>query len=128
MLHKSVGILRYSADYKLVVEVDQGLSDYYRSLIPKWHVVRPQKYAAHITVVRKEMPTNLEFWEKYEGDEVEFCYNPEVQVGKVYYWLNVFSCRLQEIREELGLPRHSELTRPPDGRYCFHMTIGNCKP
>src|SRR5687767_5811035 len=110
-LHKSVGILRYSFHddygYKLIVEVDQNISDYYRSLIPKYHYVQPQKYPAHISVIRHEVPVHLEHWGKYEGEEICFCYNPIIRHGKVYWWLDVHSNRLREIRNELGLPDHS---------------------
>jgi len=130
-LFESSGPLRYSCDkeygYKLIVEVDQDLSDYYRSLIPKWFDVDPQKYPAHISVIRHEVPVNLEYWGAYEGEDVKFCYSPEVRRGKVYWWLNAFSCRLREIRRELGLPDHSEFSRPPDGRHCYHITVGNSK-
>lgn len=129
----SVGRLHYSQEdgqYRLVVEVDQGLSDYYRALIPKWMDVNRPRWPAHITVVRphKEIPVALEFWGKYEGELVEFEYQNYLHSGKVYLWLNVFCKRLEEIRIELGLPVSSEFTRPPAGYLkCFHCTIANLK-
>ena len=131
MLYKSIGTLRYEnkgGKYKLIVEVDQGISDYYRSLIPKWITVNPQMYRAHISVVRREIPVNLEYWGKYEGEKIEFSYEGIVRQGTVYFWLNVFCVRLEEIRKELGLPVRSEYTIPPEGfTKCFHCTIGNQK-
>ncbi len=131
MLYKSSGPLRYSQGdfgYKLIVEVDRGISDYYRSLIPKWIKTNPQKYPPHISVVRREVPVNLHHWGKYESKEIEFHYENIVHNGKVYYWLNVFATILEDIRVELGLPVSSEYTRPPDGWIkCFHTTIGNVK-
>jgi hypothetical protein len=131
MLYQSKGILRYSIvdiGYKLIVEVDQGISDFYRRLIPKARYVKPQMYSAHISVVRRETPPNLEFWGKYDGEEIEFWYDTDIKWGKVYYWLNTFSERLEFIRTELGLPVSSEYTRPPEGFIkCFHCTIGNTK-
>jgi len=130
-LHKTTGILRYSPEgYRLAVEAEQEISDYYRSLIPKWLPVNRPRWPAHITVVRqeKETPVNLEFWGRYEGEPVEFWYSPEIQQGKVYYWLNCFCRKLEDIRLELGLPVVSQYTLPPEGfRKCFHMTIANCK-
>jgi hypothetical protein len=114
----------------LVVNADQELSNYYRVLIPKWKNAKSQMYPAHITVVREglEEPKNLEFWGKYQGEKIEFYYSPEVQEGTVYFWLNIFSVRLEEIRIELGLSVHSEYTLPPEGfTKCFHMTVGNKK-
>lgn len=127
----SSGPLRYTIDrsgYKLNVMVDRGISDYYRSLIPKYVGLNGTRYPPHVSVVRKEIPRNLEFWGKYEGEVVNFAYSNIVHSGKVYYWLNVFSERLEQIRLELGLPVSTEYTRPPDGwTRCFHCTIGNIK-
>ena len=128
-MFQSVGTLRYSADYRLVVEVCEGLSAYYRSMIPRCHSVNRPRWPAHITVVRsmKETPTVVEFWARYEGEEITFSYEPEVQIDKTYYWLNVWCDRLPEIRTELGLPPKSRWTKPPDAHECFHVTIANKK-
>lgn len=131
VIYPATGILHYSRGdfgHRLVVNVDQQISDYYRSLIPKYISVNRQRYAAHISVVRKETPIHLELWGKYEAQEVEYFYSPMIHFGKVYCWLNVFSQRLEEIRLELGLPVSSEYTLPPEGFVkCFHMTLGNMK-
>ena len=129
-LYSSTGVLRYSGVNRLVMEVDQGIADYYRSLIPKWLPNNRPRWAAHVTVVReeKEEPVNWEAWGRYEGEEVPFLYCPIVESGKIYYWLNIFCVRLEEIRRELGLPYVSRYTLPPEGfRKCFHCTIANCK-
>lgn len=132
VLYKSTGVLNYTMDggYRLAVEVDQQLADYYRALIPPWKPVNRPRWGAHITVVRpeKEQPVNLEPWGKYHGEPVQFLYEPSVHEGKIYYWLNIWCSRLEEIRTELGLPVISEFTLPPEGFIkCFHCTIGNCK-
>ena len=133
IIYPATGILHYSrgehGGYRLVLNVDQQISEYYRSLIPKYISINKQRYNAHISVVRKETPIHLDFWGKYDGQEVEYFYSPIVHFGKVYCWLNVFSQRLEEIRLELGLPVSSEYTLPPEGFVkCFHMTLGNMKP
>lgn len=133
MLFKSSGPLRYSTDNKglpkLIVEVDPGISGFYRSLIPKWHKVNSQMYAPHISVVRKEpVIPNRNKWEAYEGYEVDFLYSNYIYNGQVYWWLNAFSKKLEEIRLELGLPVSSPYTLPPEGfDKCFHLTLGNSK-
>lgn len=129
MLHDSVGVLRYGSDpYKLFLEVDPGIAAFYRAMIPKWITTNPQRYAPHISVVRNEIPPRMDLWGKYEGCEVEFRYENVVYNGTVYYWLNAFSSRLEEIRVEMGLPVSSPYTRPPDGfLQCFHITLGNLK-
>jgi hypothetical protein len=131
-LYKSVGGLSYSHiaeyGYRLVVDVDPGIVSYYRSLIPKYYDWRPQMYAAHISVVRKEIPINLDYWGKYQGEQIEFEYSGIIHRGQVYWWLNAFSVRLEEIRKELGLLVSSEYTKPPEGYLkCFHITLGNMK-
>lgn len=123
----SEGKLDYSLPHKLVVLIDRGICDFYRKLIPPSYVCRPQMYAPHITVVRKELPPNMEFWGKYQNDLVSFSYDPYIHYNGTYWWLNVDCPRLTEIRTELGLEPWTELTRPPDGCEWFHTTIGNSK-
>jgi hypothetical protein len=127
MLFTSSGTLRYE-DKKLVVLADQQLSDYYRSMIPKYYRVQPQKYRAHISVVRKETPPDMSLWGKREGERVEFQYQPYLHNDATYWWLNIFCVHLEEVRRELGLPVSSPYTQPPSGfKKCFHLTVGNTK-
>lgn len=131
-VNTSTGVLRYSYaedyGYKLVLNIDQQISEYYRSLLPKWIKSNRQLYPAHVSIVRKEVPTNLGYWGRYEGEEVEFSYTHEIFFSEVYCWLNVFCNRLELIRMELGLPISSPFTRPPAGFLkCFHTTIANFK-
>lgn len=124
----STGKLHYSNDpYKLIVEVDQNISDYYRSFIPKYIQVNKQMFNAHISVVRKEVPMYLEYWEKYEGKSLDFEYENFIYNDETYYWLNAYSEELERIRLELGLSGLSEITRSPDRRHKFHITICNLK-
>jgi len=132
LLHKSKGTLRYShagdAGFKLVLEVDPGIASFCRAMIPKHITLNPQRYAPHISVVRHEHNVNMEHWGKYEGQEVEFEYTNYIHNGSVYWWINAFSNRLEEIRTELGLYIHDKYTQPPEGyKKCFHITLGNCK-
>ena len=133
IMFSSVGILSYVEDERgrqLILLIDQVISDYYRSLLPKYFYVQPQQWPAHITVVRRglEVVSDLQFWGKHEGEKVEFFYDPVVREGTVYFWLNCFSKRLEEIRLELGLSVKSEYTIPPEPFIkVFHCTIGNKK-
>lgn len=130
-MYKSTGILRYAtgnAGVKLIVEVDPGITAFYKSLIPKYYVANPQKYAPHISVVRKELPPRMDVWGKYEGQPVDFYYDGIVREGTVYWWLDTYSVKLEEIRLELGLPVSSPYTLPPEGfSKCFHTTLANKK-
>tara|TARA_Y100000034_G_scaffold8165_2_gene8918 strand:+ start:1793 stop:2203 length:411 start_codon:yes stop_codon:yes gene_type:complete len=134
MLFKSTGYLQYSRNHQLVVRADQGLADFYRHLIPKYYGVQRGRWPAHVTVVRevdgliKEVPTNMDAWGKYQGEEIDFMYENIIRQGKIYFWLNIFCVRLEEIRSELGLSIRSQYTIPPEGfTKCFHMTLGNMK-
>jgi hypothetical protein len=117
------GTLRYAGDNWAVLDVDQGMCDFYRNMIPKANFVRPQMYPAHITVVRlgREEISNPEFWGKYEGEQVSFTYTNEIKKCPPYYCMSVQSPRLEEIRTELGLPPVRS------GYEAFHITLGNFK-
>lgn len=130
--YSSEGILHYSIKegYRLVVEIDGELAAYYRALIPFWMSANKPRFAPHITVVRihKEIPKILDVWNKYEGEKISFIYESFIYHDRNYYWLNIWCKRLEEIRQELGMPVTSPYTIPPDGfRKCFHCTIANKK-
>jgi len=113
--------------YKLIVEVDPELANFYRNTIPKKFAVNRSKFPPHISVVRKEIPTNIKFWKKYDNKPIEFEYYDYVFNDETYFWLNAYSKELEDIRVELGLTAMSDLTKPPDGSYTFHITITNIK-
>jgi hypothetical protein len=125
--YTSTGILKYFPN-KLILEIDQGIVDYYRWFIPKSIKINRQMYPAHISVVRKENPGRPQVWGKYEGKAIEFIYSNIIYNCSIYFWLNVYSKELEKIRLELGLPIDSIYSRPPDGAIrTFHITIGNLK-
>jgi hypothetical protein len=129
-MRQSKGTLRYSrteGKYWLVVDVDPDIVALARALIPPYFRLNRQKYDPHITVVRNEIPPNSDKWNLHAGEIIEFQYDPNVRNGKVYWWLDAFCDRLCEIRMELGLTPHSDMTKPPDAKSCFHITIGNTK-
>lgn len=124
----SSGKLIYNNDpYKLIVEIDSEIVKYYRSLVPKYIKLNQQRYAPHISVVRKKIPPIMSLWGKHEGRIINFQYENIIYNNDTYYWLNVISPDLESIREELGLSPVSETTRSPDGIHKFHTTIGNTK-
>ncbi len=127
-MFSSIGILRYFENpYKLIVEADQNISDYYRNLVPKYLKLNKQMHAAHISIVRKEIPINLQYWKKYEGEEIKFEYEGYIYNDETYYWLGVKCDYLKLIRAELGLPLTSWITESPDSGHEFHLTVGNTK-
>ncbi len=132
ILYKSHGMLHYSGINRLVVNVEQDLADYYRSLIPRWIPNNRGRYRAHITVIRevkeKIEPEFIQFWGKYEGEIINFFYNPIIQQDDNYFWLDVYSQRLEEIRKELGLWVVARFTIPPPPFVkTWHFTIANRK-
>lgn len=119
--YEATGTIHYGPGIRAIVNVDQRIVEYYRSLAPPWLNLNPQKYPAHISFVRHQTPTRMEFWERYEGEEVVFRYFSGVVHDETYYWLDVECERLKEIRMELGLPAL------PPWKNLFHITIGNVK-
>ncbi len=129
MWHETTGIIRYY-EYYVVAYVDQGIVDFYRSLIPKSKNVTRQRYPAHVTIVReeKDFPSNRQFWHKHEGKIIQLKYNSVVRNSQFYYWLDVVSKDIEVIREELGLKNEVYDLKPPEGyAKLFHITLGNTK-
>ena len=126
----STGTIQYddSDRVRMTVKVNQDFSNYYRALIPKYlNVVRP-RWPAHITAIRPELdiPPKIRYWGDYDGEEVEFLYDPYIFWDKGFCWVDAWSKRLEDIRTELGLPNTS--TRPvvrAGFSKIFHCTIGN---
>jgi hypothetical protein len=113
--------------HRITLRVSPDLSDYYRTLIPKYERVFKPRWAAHITVVRPEydIPPKIRYWGNYEGEIVEFFYDPYSLSGNGYYWVNAWSKRLETIRSELGLVNISKYAlRPPGYDKTFHISIG----
>ncbi len=124
----SVGTLRYTDEpIKLILEVDPGIGHLYRRLIPAYLNVRQPMWPAHISIVRKRTPPNMEAWGRYEGKQVEFQYESYVYNDELYYWLNCYSEELEAIRVELGLKPYGDVSVSPCGSHRFHCTVGNLK-
>lgn len=115
--------------YKLVIKAEQAIADAYYALIPKYKNVQRQMYPAHVSAIRRQPTVDLKHWGKYQDELVIFYYSDNIRFGTVYYWLDVFSQRLDEIRIELGLSVEEHFTPPPEGfKKCYHLTLGNIKP
>ena len=129
-MFQTTAIVKYQSGPKAVAVIDQNISDYYRSLIPKYYYPNPQLYQAHITIVRtkKEVPANLDLWGKHEGRKILIDYDPYIYYVQPYFYLNAQSNEIGDIREELGLPRFRD-DRAFGGvlRYEYHITIANTK-
>lgn len=74
-------------------------------------------WKSHISVVRGEDLPNPEAWGLYEGNTIDFSYRiSDVWWNGDYWWINILSPQLEEIRMELGLS--------PQPKYSLHWTIG----
>ena len=108
-------------------DIDEQIGKYYRHLYHldsyKSKKLAKNYWGSHVTIVRNEIPPNIEKWFSYHNEEVEFKiissvkdnYSPERY--RSFYWLNVQCSRFDDIREELGLPPNPDRT--------YHMTIGS---
>ena len=118
------GKLLYYPSWWLIVKVDEEICRYYRNLIHFRYrslQLNPSRNGAHITAIagKYEIPDNDHkyLWNAYEGEKIDFKYNPEINTDGEYFWMEVECKRIEEIREELGLtPR---IIQP------WHLTVGN---
>jgi len=116
------GNLLYYPTWWLIAKVEGDICKYYRTLVKFYNrslKLNPPKHGAHITIIagKYEKPSNENLWNKYQGDRIEFEYDPFITIDREYFWVEVKCKRIEDIREELGLPR--TIIHP------WHLTIGN---
>ena len=122
MLVRGFGLLNYSngADgYRLVVDADEEIVNYYRKLVPPWFPLNRTRYPAHITVVREATLPVPELWGVGDGDVIEFEYSPIIRTGEEGPWAPGYYSTLFEdpdgIRiEALFIPGSGNLDRIKD--------------
>lgn len=122
------GKIRYTKS-SVIVDCDPQIQHYYFSLLPKSLRYSPQKYPAHISVMRGkyEIP-NQKRWAEFHGDTVNYLYSPVIKFGEIYCWIDCYSLDLELLRESLNLYVIDRFTTPPAPfKKTFHMTIGNRK-
>lgn len=129
-LYESKATIKYGPDLQIVALIDESICQYYRSLIPKYYYPKPPLHKPHITIVRlkKEIPINLDCWNKYEGKEIYFSYCPLINFSGKYFWLDAQSQEIGDIREELGLTRFRDDKSHQGWAFnSYHITIANIK-
>ena len=109
---------RKADDWWLVVNTDNGISDYYRWWVEKAKHITLQRPAwrTHVSVLNGKEPVKPEYqhlWKKYEGKWIEFEYSVEIEQHWKFFVVPVRCPALEQIRKELGL------TGTP-----LHITIG----
>ena len=124
------GTLRYSpkllgdkssSKWWLVIDCDPEFGKYYRHLFylmsNRCYKLQRPAWECHITVIRDEEPPNKQFWEKYNGQEVEFAVIPKLGTNGDYYWFPVECNMALDLRVELGLDRNPAIP--------LHVSIGH---
>lgn len=125
--------------YWAIVDVDREITRYFRWWVDRELLnitgvegfgLKQPSWDAHISIIRgendvRQVPRDMlrELWGKYQGQEVTFRYSLNVrQSGDTtgwdrpdhYWFVNVESPELIDIRKELGLPYN----------WSLHLTIG----
>lgn len=129
--NKGFGRLHYSpqllgegrSKWWLVLWCDKEIVRYYCHLYflskHKTDKLRRPAWDSHITIIRDEEPSDnhKHLWKTRQDEVVDFFYNSEVQTNGNYWWIPVFSPKLLDIRQELGLSRNP--------RYPLHLSFGH---
>jgi len=114
---KTEGVLTYPGSW-IILQCDLETTMYYQWWLAHHGIkVNLPIWKSHISVVRGEDLPNPAPWGRYEGNKVDFSYQiSDIWWNGSYWWINIRSSRLEEIRSELGLD--------PQPKYKFHWTIG----
>ena len=114
----SKGVMTYSDSGWAYLQCCRETQKYYQYWLRKCGVfVDTPIWKSHISVVRGDGLPDLDYWGKHEGEEVDFFYRPrDLGFNGMYWWLDVESPQIEQIRIELGLE--------PDPKYDLHLTIG----
>lgn len=108
------------------LEVDPGLSEYYRRQIPFF--TQRQRYDPHITILRNEDYSIFDLGSWYDKPRVfDFKYSHHLYWNDTYVWLAVECEQAEEFRMVLQLPPFSPVTQSPTQEHKFHITLGNRK-
>lgn len=140
-LLKGTGVLVYDphrpgmkskTDWWIVVNTDSEICRYYRWWVYRRYMLELQKpsWGAHVSVLRGGKPAadKMHLWKKHQGEKIEFVYEPVVYHSgdtprgdhpDVFWYVDVWSERLNEIRAELGFT--NEFQGKP---IKYHLTVG----
>jgi hypothetical protein len=105
----------------IVAYLSNEISEYYRSLLPKAWYVKPQKYKCHGTIVRVFEKPNKIKWDEYNNELIEVRYDSEIKSDNIYFWLDCWCDRINQIRVEQGLSEYRGDFKS------HHFSIGNVK-
>lgn len=116
-----------SKESRIVVEMGSGIIDFYESLIRKEYWIQLQKplHGAHISIAlaSKHKNVNWQRAEYYDGEEIEFEYDPYLvrggyTKGFIMFYLKVYSEQIDKMKKELNIV-------DGEGFRGIHLTIGS---
>ena len=125
MMFKSSGKLIYDpyarikqAPYWLILKTDEELVRYYKSMLMQKYDLNFEKtvWGSHISVIRGSVPKHPNQWKKHQNEVIDFEYTNRIYRVHSFFCIDAYSKRLEEIRQELGLP--------PTPKAGFHITVG----
>lgn len=123
-VHKSTGLLRFDPlqgtkhfdPWWALLMCDTGIIKFYAWLLKKYGIPTDPStlWGTHISVIKGHEPVNKELWGK-KFEPVEFWYSNQIRWdNKKHAWLDVYSSKMSEIRQSMGLAPKCN----------FHLTIG----
>lgn len=121
MLKQAKARVKYYTNW-CVAYTDPEFGNYYYSLLPKYFKATRQRYDSHITIVRLGVEQTDQNWLYRDGEEIEFKYDSQIKFVEPYFFLDVWSDDIADIRTKLGLPVYRFKDNP-----CYHITIANTK-
>jgi len=130
IMHESTGVIRLEPKLKrlsadtsgwAIIQVDQELTRYYveqfnfANRARDIQIMKPA-WGGHISIMRGENIKDRQLFMSFKNKPVKFSYNPEVKGNDNHFWLEVECPDVEDMREQLGLPRKPY--------FPFHLTIG----
>jgi hypothetical protein len=116
--HKSGIRIIKPSDHWIILKTGEGIVEYYKWWLHKLYQLKFEKtiWGSHISVNRGVRPPNKNLWGKYEGEQIEFTYTNRIyRANEIFFCVDAYSKRLEEIRLELGLSAQPN--------YGFHLTV-----
>lgn len=110
--------MKSNTDYWAVIEIDNGIADYYRHLFFRQYGIRLDKTAwdAHISMLKNYTQTNKDIPWKYRDNEwVEVQYTHDFFWNDDHVWINCHTDIFYEIRDHYGITMSKDRG---------HITIG----
>ena len=115
------GVMTYDDSGWAFLKCCRNTQRYYQYWLEKCGIlVQTPIWKSHVSVVRSGDEPDPDLWGLYDGQPVQFQYNPlSVGFNGIYWWVDIESPQIEAIRIELGLD--------PQPKYDLHLTVGKEK-